>query len=87
MIKDVDENNDGVISEDEFLQLVADHMKSKQPGEEMVELFKAFGATDAHDVITIGDLDKALKEGGETFNDAELTLIFEELAGAFKRHN
>ena len=31
----------------------------------MVQLFMAFGATDVNDVITVGDLDKALIEGGE----------------------
>ena len=64
---------------------MSDCLKEREHEEEMVELFKAFGATDINDVITVGDLDKALQQGGESLNDKDLNLIFEELAGAAKR--
>ena len=85
MITDVDDNGDGSIQMPEFLKLVSDNMKTKKNDEEMVELFKAFGGQDRFDVITIADLDKGLKQGGESLCDHDLTLIFEELAGAYKR--
>ena len=53
----------------------------------MVQLFMAFGATDVNDVITVGDLDKALIEGGEQLNDKDLNIIFEELAGTARRQS
>ena len=43
MINDVDENSDGLIQLPEFLKLVSDNMLQKEPEEEMIELFKAFG--------------------------------------------
>ena len=36
-------------------------------------------------MITVGDLDKALRAGGEQLNDTDLNAIFEELAGSAKR--
>ena len=85
LIASVDDNNDGSIQLPEFLKLMSDCLKEREQEEEMVELFKAFGATDINDVITVGDLDKALQQGGESLNDKDLNLIFEELAGATKR--
>ena len=64
---------------------MSDVLKEREHEEQMVELFKAFGATDINDVITVGDLDKALQQGGESLNDKDLNLIFEELAGSAKR--
>ena len=85
MIAAVDDNDDGSIQMPEFLKLMSDSLKGKEQEEEFLSLFKAFGATDIHDVVTVGDLDKALKEGGEHLNDSDLNLIFEELAGMGKR--
>ena len=65
LIETLDDNADGQIQMPEFLQLMSDVMKKQTHEEEMVQLFMAFGATDVNDVITVGDLDKALIEGGE----------------------
>ena len=65
LIATVDDNNDGSIQLPEFLKLMSECLKERKQEEEMVELFKAFGATDVNDVITVGDLDKALQGGGE----------------------
>ena len=60
-------------------------MNSDDKDEEMVELFKSFGAHDDNGVITVGGLEKALQEGGDSMKEAELNMLFEELAGASKR--
>ena len=60
-------------------------MKENEAEEDLVSLFKFFGATDSNDVITVGNLDKSMKEEGEYLKDEELQLIFEELSGASKR--
>ena len=84
-MKDADLNADGKVSLPEVLKIVSDSIYSKEEDEELVELFKSFGALDVHDVITEGKLDNALRAGGEILQPAELTLIYEELAGASKR--
>ena len=60
-------------------------MKTKKRDEVVVELFKSFGADDVGGVITVGMLDKALKEGGDSMKDSELNMLFEEIAGQTKR--
>ena len=51
----------------------------------MVALFKSFGAENTSDVITIGQLAEALKDGGDVLKPEELNEIFVELAGSTKR--
>lgn len=53
--------------------------------EEIVALFKSFGPDCNTDVITIGQLADALKEGGDVLKPEELNEIFVELAGSTKR--
>jgi Ca2+-binding EF-hand superfamily protein len=60
-------------------------MQENEAEEDFVSLFKSFGAIDINDVITVGNLDQAMKEEGENLRDEELQLIFEELAGTSKR--
>ncbi len=60
-------------------------MQENEAEEDLVSLFKSFGAIDSNDVITVGNLDKSMKEEGEYMKDEELQLIFEELSGASKR--
>ena len=60
-------------------------MNAEEKDEEMVELFKSFGAHDVNGIITVASLDKALQEGGDGFKQSELNMLFEELAGAAKR--
>ena len=85
MIASVDEGGDGAIQLPEFLNLVSEQMKTKKRDEVVVELFKSFGADDVGGVITVGMLDKALKEGGDSMKDSELNMLFEEIAGQTKR--
>ena len=79
------DDGDGKIQLPEFLKLVSDLMNDQVQDEEVVELFKAFGASDQNGIITCGDFDRVLKESGESLKDDELNLIFEELAGQTKR--
>ena len=59
-------------------------LNAEQKEEDMVELFKAFGAEDGDGIITVAALNKALQDGGDVFKDKELNMISEELAGAEK---
>lgn len=47
-------------------------MQEHEEEEDIVTLFRDFGAQDSNDVITVGGLDKALKDGGEHLNDEDL---------------
>ncbi len=60
-------------------------MNAEDKDEEMVELFKAFGAHDDNGIITVAGLEKALQDGGDGFKESELNMLFEEIAGASKR--
>ena len=62
-------------------------MEQNKPAEPFVELFKSFGAPNENEVITIGGFSEALKSEGENFQEAELNMIFNELAGYEKRQD
>ena len=84
----VDSSGDGKIQKDEFLQLLWSEMESNKPGEPFVELFKSFGAKGGeNDIITQKDFADALEQEGEKFNQEELNMIFQELAGYEKRQD
>ena len=86
MIADVEgPDGDGSIQLPEFLKLISDLMNETEQEEEVVSLFRAFGAQDQSGIITCGDFDRVMKESGECLKDDELNLIFEELAGQTKR--
>ena len=85
IIASVDDGGDGQLELPEFLKLIGDQMQENEAEEDLVSLFKSFGAIDSNDVITVGNLDKSMKEEGEYLKDEELQLIFEELSGASKR--
>ena len=66
---------------------MADKMDGQQEeDEELIAAFKKFGATDVNDVISIETLrDNLMNLGAEEFNDEDLWLIFDEIAGASKK--
>ena len=86
MIAAVDEGGDGEIGMDEFLQLMADQMMAQEQDEELIAAFKLFGADDINGQITLENLEAAIKQyEGEEFTQEELTIIFDEIAGASKK--
>ena len=63
-------------------------MHQQEQDEELIAAFKLFGASDVRDTITFDALKNSLSDldPGE-FNDEELKIIFDEIAGASKKPN
>ena len=86
MIAAVDEGGDGEIQLPEFLQLMADQMQAQEQDEELIAAFKIFGAESIEDEITMDQLKVALEEcDSNEFDEEELQIIFDEIAGASKK--
>ena len=84
MLSDVDKDNTGKLSFDNFLGLMATKMAEKDTKEEILKAFKLFD-DDETGKISFQNLKRVAKELGENLTDAELQVkkatIFTRLSG------
>lgn len=77
MISDIDNDGDGTISFQEFLQLMTTKMSEKDTKEEILKAFKLFDDDDTG-LISFKNLKRVAKELGETMTDEELQEMIDE---------
>ncbi|XP_074095948.1 uncharacterized protein LOC141525375 [Cotesia typhae] len=73
----VDPDNEGVISYEDFLHLVAEKMSEKDDTQEVMRAFKLFD-DDGTGKITFKNLKRVAKELGETLTDEEIQEMIDE---------
>ena len=77
------QDNDGEIDWDEFLDLMTEEMASNVTGEELIETFKTFGPKSEKDCITFEQLKTSLFADKEIIEDEEglekIRLLFEDV--------
>ena len=76
MIADLDENKDGSIDFDEFLEMMTAKLGDKNSKEDIQKVFRLFD-DDRTNFITITNLRRVARELGETMDDTELQEMIE----------
>ena len=71
MICDLDEDGDGTIDFEEFLDMMTARMSDKDSRDDIKKVFKLFD-DDKTDTITLANLRRVARELGETMDDNEL---------------
>ena len=71
MISDLDEDGNGTIDFEEFLDMMTARMSDKDSREDIRKVFKLFD-DDKTDCITLNNLRRVARELGETMDDNEL---------------
>ncbi len=74
MIKDIDENGNGVIEFDEFLDMMTARISDVNPKEDLERVFKLFD-DDRTQEISVDNLKRVAKELGEDIHEEELKEI------------
>ena len=74
MIKDMDDNGNGVIEFDEFLDMMTARISDVNPKEDLERVFKLFD-DDRTQEITVENLKRVAKELGEDIHEEELREI------------
>jgi len=77
MINEVDENNDGEIDFDEFLEMMSKKMAGVDPMEEMREAFNVFDK-DGSGTISTSELKSVMKSLNEDLNDEQIKEMIKE---------
>jgi calmodulin len=75
MIKEVDDDSDGEVDFDEFMQLMAKRMKEGEMDEELYEAFKTFDK-DGKGFFTKEELQKVMVDYGEKLSSEDINLMF-----------
>ena len=76
MIADLDEDGNGAIDFEEFLDMMTARMSDKDSKEDIKKVFKLFD-DDKTDSITLNNLRRVARELGETMDDNELNEMIE----------
>ena len=71
MISDLDEDGNGSIDFEEFLDMMTARMSDKDSKEDISKVFKLFD-DDRSEYITLNNLRRVARELGETMYDSEL---------------
>ena len=71
MISDLDEDGNGSIDFEEFLDMMTARMSDKDSKEDISKVFKLFD-DDRSEFITLNNLRRVAREPGETMDDSEL---------------
>jgi Ca2+-binding EF-hand superfamily protein len=71
MISDLDEDGNGSIDFEEFLDMMTARMSDKDSKEDISKVFKLFD-DDRSEFITLNNLRRVARELGETMDDSEL---------------
>ena len=71
MISDLDEDGNGSIDFEEFLDMMTARMSDKDSKDDIQKVFKLFD-DDRTETITIGNLRRVARELGETMDESEL---------------
>jgi len=71
MISDLDEDGNGSIDFEEFLDMMTARMSDKDSKDDISKVFKLFD-DDRSEYITLNNLRRVARELGETMDDSEL---------------
>jgi len=77
MLKEIEPDSSGKLTQENFLQLMANKMSEKDTKEEILKAFKLFD-DDESGKITFGNLQRVANELGENLTDEELQEMIEE---------
>jgi calmodulin len=77
MINEIDDDNDGEVSYEEFLKLMARKMKDGETDEELIEAFKTFDVNN-NNYITEPELSEIMERYGEKMSSDEIHKMFLE---------
>eukprot|EP00041_Stephanoeca_diplocostata_P011366 m.187385 g.187385 ORF g.187385 m.187385 type:complete len:100 (-) comp18505_c1_seq9:239-538(-) len=83
MLREFDQDGDGLISEDSFRIAVTDRVLDRNPIEEVSKAFKLFDE-DGTGMISVANLRRVARELGENMTDDELQAMISEFDSSNK---